>query len=490
MPSLAGIPQELLEAIVEDLELDSLCNLRLTCRTLRELLYCPRFKSFFARQTTDLTLQSLERLRQLAAHPKLGPAVRTLRILAVVIDVGKYNYRVVTKSRRVHEYSRVSSITSEAQAGEVEIEEAQQSSEQLLTLQQEQQKMIRNNSELHGLVGALRIWKQLDTVALQAAVVQTPGQYTLASSLRDWRLVWIRAAQVYRTVTEAIASSSVMIHTLDICKRSTRCRIPIWDIRDHMSMLQSVDFAATAKHIRNFFLSVSVVDETESERSLRTSAVDIDRSGIPAHALFAKAGRQNYRGVALLLKEMPNLECLDMHLFRTSNSHHPRSYTKIFLSMANELVLQSLRHCVLRGLYVEESSLLIFLRTHDHLQTLELHEIHLTTGSWSPIFSHLCKMPLLQQVKLDSLWAPPKNLVHLASNHQPHDDDPKKPVWRADNTTSFPCMDGTKVYARDFSRDEILREKFDFAQGPNGPPLGSPSAHQWHSTRRIQYGPP
>lgn len=51
-------------------------------------------------------------------------------------------------------------------------------------------------------------------------------------------------------------------------------------------------------------------------------------------------------------------------------------------------------------------------------------------------------------------------------------------------------MGGEMVHTRFFSQEEILKEKFEFAEGPDGRQMGSPAFHVWITSRRTEYGPP
>lgn len=337
---LESLPPELVHRIGEYLDLESIRNLRLVCKVVCNSLYGQRFRHFFAIQKTDLTSRSLTRLGQIADHPKLGSAVQTLIVLAVVYDTSELDRMLRTKRRRIHEQQGVFSMTTEPEATDEELYEAGENRQRLLALIQEQEIMRQDESDEQLLAGALRSLGQLHSLAIEAAVVQDLGGYAAASSVFDWHPIWIRAAQVYRTVTQAVARSSVIVNALHIYTSSKRCSVPTWDVNDHMPALQSANFARAADSIKSISLSVSTKVETNYQKIVeaRANLLGADRAYYEA-GMGTRAGllsendpsavaEENYPGVARLLKQMPNLERLDLHLYNTLQAP-ANNYSKV-----------------------------------------------------------------------------------------------------------------------------------------------------------------
>lgn len=494
---LDGLPTELVDKIAEDLDLDSIRNLRLACKALHDRSYGPRFRSYFETQQTDLSVKSLERLCQIARHSRLGSAVQSLVVLAVVYDTSEIDHLLETGRRRVFEQQGVFSITTEPTATE-ELDEAKKNREQLCALMQEQQAVIRNESGFQLLADALRSLGKLAILEVEAAVVQEPGKYGTASSTCEWHRVWVRATQVYRTVTLAIAGSGIAVDALHFYKSSRKCSVPTWDVNEHMPALESAGFAQAAKHIKSISLSVSTKVETDYRKiaDARANLSEVDRAyfeadmgsdaGLLSEDDLSVVAEGNFPGVARLLKPMSNLERLELHLYKTLRGG-TASYSKVFSCIADDVVLPSLRHVILRGLDCEEASMLAFLHTHDTILTLEMREIHFVSGSWASIFAHLCTMPSLQEVTLQNIWGP-NRMTSLAPRSPPREVGDRE--WST-KSHSFPCLGGgSMVHTRTFSRAEMEKEKFEFAKRPNGRQLGSPDFHRWITSRRAEYGPP
>ncbi|KAL8840537.1 MAG: hypothetical protein Q9170_001290 [Blastenia crenularia] len=294
---------------------------------------------------------------------------------------------------------------------------------------------------------------------------------------------------------QAIARSGVPVVSMRIYSDSRRCSVPTWDVNELMPALESAGFTQAARSIKSISLSVSTKVKTDWQEIW--GAVDdlseVDRAYHnarlrPQARLLSQddptaVAEGNYPGIARLLKQMLNLERLELHLYNTL-SGVAESYAKVFTYIADELILTSLKHCTLRGLYSDEESLLKFLRAHEGLVELKLCNMHLVSGSWTPVFAQLCAMESIQWIILSDIWASGIGLIHLAPKGT------SSSSWSSDGTNSYPCVRGTIVHTRAISRAEILDNGLDFARRPSGRQLGSPAFQRYFKARQVEYGPP
>ncbi|KAI4130907.1 MAG: hypothetical protein LQ338_001504 [Usnochroma carphineum] len=214
-----------------------------------------------------------------------------------------------TKRRRIFKQQGVFSATTELQATEEELEDAQQNLERLPTQMAEQDQMMRSEADVQLLAAALDGFGQLATLAVEAAVVQDPGEYVASSAAREWHPVWIRAAQVYRTVTLAIARSNVTVDSLQIYEHSKRCSVPTWNVKEHIAALDTANFAQAATHLQSLSLSVSTKVETDYQKAAdaRAKLSVVDRANFEVQTQrfeFAEChtGRQLGSRVSLQLE--------------------------------------------------------------------------------------------------------------------------------------------------------------------------------------------
>lgn len=218
----------------------------------------------------------------------------------------------------------------------------------------EQQQFKRDKSDVRSLAAALCGFGSLKALVIEASVDQGLGVYNEPSSIREWHPVWIRAVEVYRTVTLAMARSSIAVEYFGIYKRSQRCSVPTWDVNAHMPSLESSNFSQAAQHIKSISLSVSTKVETDMQKvaDARARLTGAELAYYEA-GMGTQAGQlsendsdavseENYPGVARLLTQMPHLEQLDLHLYGTLRGS-VKSYAKIFTYIADDVRLLSLR---------------------------------------------------------------------------------------------------------------------------------------------------
>ncbi|KAL8730397.1 MAG: hypothetical protein Q9181_004673 [Wetmoreana brouardii] len=440
---------------------------------------------------------------------------------------------LVTKRRRAFEQPDEFSDVTEPQATQEELDEAQNSRNQLAVEMEQQQRMTRVESDVQLLAAALRIFGKLAVLAVEAAVTPHLSSHIPSSSAREWHPIWIRAAQVYRVTMLAIARSSVAVGFLQIYRASWRCSVPAWDVNELIPALEDADFATAAKHIKRISLSVSTKVETDAQNvaNARANLSGVDRAyyeasmGTQAVRLSEEdpdvVAEGNFPGIARLLKSMPNLESLDLHLYNRLNVSAV-SYAKVFACVAEDLVLPSLRHCTLRGIWCSETSLLGFLVANNGIVTLEMRQIHFESGSWPSFFTHICSMPDLQELLLQNL-CDATGLINLAPKdrlsireeevaRRREDEDGGEYAYdseedagkiddegygslpsrrlRDDPNCCYPCLGGYLVHTRSFTREEILKERFNLAKRPWGRQMGSPQFMRWMNARRAEFGPP
>ncbi|KAL8706508.1 MAG: hypothetical protein Q9201_000440 [Fulgogasparrea decipioides] len=293
-----------------------------------------------------------------------------------------------------------------------------------------------------------------------------------------------------------------------------------------MPALEAAKFTEAAKHIKNISLSVSTKVETDAQAKLsEVERMDYEGAGLGTRATLLSEGdpdavaEGNYPGIARLLKLMPNLKSLDLHLYNILYGSW-KSYAKVFSCIVDDIVLPSLRHCTLRGIRCCETSLLSFLGAHNGIVTLEMRQMYLDSGSWPSIFTHLCSMSDLQELTLQNLWdatghinlAPKDRLSEreedFARRREEDEeeyvydtDEEGKPDnenggylpslrWRDDPNCCCQCMCGVLVHTRSFTREEIQKERFDLAKKPWGRLIGSPQLVRWTNATSAELGPP
>ena len=409
-PRLESFAQELGAIIAEYLDLPALCNLRLCRRVFSVGCYSVRFQSFFKNLDTDMTVESLQRLSQIAEDPVLGLAVQSLTVLAVIDDVAKPDRILETKRRCIHECKdECLPVIRTFSATEEELEEAHLDREAILIEKEEQEELSLDDSDIQLLADVLKTVGTLGTLNIEGVAVHGNHVYDYPDLILEWHPMWLRSSQFYRTVMLAIGHSGIAIEHLNIYTTCERYSVQTWDTNKYMPELESSNFATAAKHIKSFSLSISPRVKAVFKKILDARAADYTRMGSDAGLLSEQdpsvVAEGDYPSIDRLVKHMPNLERLDLHLYRVLEDP-ANNYATVLSYIADDVVLPSLRHCILRGLPSNEDSLLKFFQNHGELETLELREMNLVSGSWTRIFAHLCTLPSLKHVVLGYRRAP------------------------------------------------------------------------------------
>ena len=255
------LPLDLIENVFENIELDDVKNVRLTCKFLSTI--GPRFKSFFAKQTTDLSTDSLRQQKELASHPQLRSAVNMLVVMAAVIDTSELDRMLKTRRHRVVEVNGPFTTTIEPECTEEELAEA---AKDLAFMNSEHacQKDRTLGESIDSLAAILSLYGTLDTIDMDACVMKGPNKRVSTAQAGEWPPVFIRASEIYRITTSAISKSQVLLKTLLIYRATPRCSVTSFDVTTHMSQLEALPgFISAAASLENFALSFSTRVQTD-----------------------------------------------------------------------------------------------------------------------------------------------------------------------------------------------------------------------------------
>ncbi|KAH7411082.1 hypothetical protein BKA64DRAFT_772512 [Cadophora sp. MPI-SDFR-AT-0126] len=489
--ALTSMPLDILGIVLDSLELVDIKNTRLACKSLATI--GPRFKSFIADQTTDLSVESLQNHRELASHPELGPAVKTMVVLAAAFDTSELDRMIKTKRRRIVEVNGPFTSTTEPKLTDDELAQAE-SDLAWMHAQQAHQRTQTIDESIDALAAVLRLYGTLDIIDLDACVIKNPRERVSTAQAGEWHPVFIRASEVYRITTSAIANSELSLNTLLIYRETPRCSVPSFDVTSHMAELEALPgFTSAFSSLENFALSFSTRVQTDF------SKIEAARDGLEGaaaayhNAMGSRAGQyshenpeatmdDNFPGIAHMLCQMPRLDAFDLHM--TNTLRGPSTvYHKILDHIADEVKLPSLTQVFFRGLPASEESLVKFIDNHQTISDLTIDEMRLTSGCWKRAIKHISQLPNLSKLRLSNLFNE-QGVFNLLSK-DPKDDEP--PSDRPGD--SYPCLRGVKLHTRVFGPIEIqrLREGLEFDDTETGRGLGSPDLMRWRKIREFKY---
>ncbi|KAK3944387.1 hypothetical protein QBC46DRAFT_375153 [Diplogelasinospora grovesii] len=322
---------------------------------------------------------------------------------------------------------------------------------------------------IESFAAALKLFEKLGSVKLDAAVVY--GKNDRASTTEgDWRAICGRAGDVYLMTMHAIIRSGRALTTLSVYANTPRCSIPCECISRCVGDDGQFDeMKASTSTIKNIALSVSMRPD-----SVAGVAVELSQRNITA--------------VARLLAQMPNLESIDLHLYKMSDADVP-AYHMAFDEIARTTRLKKLKSCALRGWHATEESLLRFLSHHPDLEYLELRELVLLAHSFDLIFNHVERMPVLAGLRLSNLWYETvdrqRTLKDLCPAWQP--DRCAGPADRCWVSWGMRFFHTWYFDAADIQKGLAFPLIFPL---PTNADLVNVKDTEWATTRRFEFGPP
>ncbi|KAK3320468.1 hypothetical protein B0T19DRAFT_240991 [Cercophora scortea] len=465
------------DEILESLNLASVKNLRLTSKALAAGCIHPRFIRAIAHQTIELTAESVESLASLASHP-LGAAVKSLTVTAVVYDASYMEQRLDQL------YANPGTLPVALR--------------QLDWMDMQRKRRdpapVEENALVNSLAGSLRAFGKLDTVELNAAVVDRHmGDRMSTTHAGEVSAICEHANHCYLAVIAALESSGVVIGSLSLFQDTPRGGLELDSLAEHMTAPSwGVGYQGVMTSITNFAVGIAVEDTNPMTPVGNGSGPWPD--GTP---------------LAWVLDCMPNLKTLDIRFF--SRDSEPRMTTRIFSDIARQVRLRHLTTFRLRGAKpVEPARLVQFLQAHSSIHQLDLEEISLLSdlhphhigthrepgdpsphrvNNWASLIPFMAGiLPCLNKLRLSSLveiggtddlfnlypiWA---TFIPALRNQTQNDDQ------------SYFFDHGRLVHTIVFEGDQLKRDLVFFTHRLTRT-VDSPFRKRFMEWRQLQYGP-
>ncbi|KUI59979.1 hypothetical protein VP1G_07191 [Cytospora mali] len=483
-PFLA-LPNELFDVVLTCLDLSSIKMLRLTSTQYASKCLCPAFKRYYSHRMIDLTPFSVQRLLQLATHPVLGPAINDLTIVHVFYDPSTW-INTINSLRRDEgtipdpkELKRQFSVSTGHLAW-------------LLSKRQQQQGQFIDDI-VASLAQVLRNIGSLGSLRLGTCIVRqrTSDHFRLYDAAApggfNWNALWDDCHRLLKIVTLAMTRSKVNVDTLSVFDKCFG-KVQSKFLTEISTDLTSRGFPeATGDKIKNLHLSFStatVVLGSDIAFMTHGSMIPLLSERLPEGVSSAR-DPENFPGVAAFLKLTPELESLDLYMYNTLDGP-PRAYDIVFTHIAKEVLLPKLRRLTLRGIRTTKEALLLFLRNHPGITGLDLRDVHVSRGDWSPLLKHFQSMDKLSRLHLENCWSEPTHLLNLEPENKLFDDG------KRGHGHSYSTKNGTMIHTRDITSEELRQEgglRFVKMKGSTRG-KGSRTLMAWMKERREAYGPP
>ena len=522
---LTTLPPEIFETILTYLDLHRVKALRLTNRKLADLCIGPRFLGSIHQPVLDVSSENLRSLCALARNPALSKKIKSLTFVTTSLHSSELEKNVASGEHTVRESSGPLISASVISYSPEELTEVK-ADLKWLKAQQETRANESSSEIIDFLQSALRDFGVLDSIHLDGAVILGRTQRGSAWD-GEWHPLWMRASQVFSWVVTAMVQAKASVKTFDVYRSTPKCCVPSGHITTYASSLNAKHFEILGKSMESFKLSMS--EEVQS-------TLDMANSDEETLSMYEKAARRTFGfssghlsrgdpravladgtpGIASLLKSASALRELDLSFRQTIKGERLFSYDRIIESITHETRFPNLEICALSGFLAKGESILLFLQKHPNLRSFTLHQCTLTTGSWTPIFSHLeTSMPRLENLSLSNLFG--KHMQdsrhairdpwpHLNNEEQEQDEETEdekgeqevdgmvnlQPIWDTDDApreTRYPTSRGYRVHTRNFNRDELKRGLV-FRPIIGGRVFGSPEVMRWRNSWMALYGPP
>lgn len=245
----------------------------------------------------------------------------------------------------------------------------------------------------------------LRKLKLDVVVFRDPGRMRLKPAEGAmWPEVWNVAGRTFDIVTKAVSQSGIAVQEMDVFGERDSCAVQVFDLSN------LTDEPGALAGLKTLSLSTSNRVRLDG----RPSAMDSDpddwdirrRGGLirgppPAGNDDGDSSEnfyndeKNFLGIADWLKQLPELESLDLHSTHVPqaglNRSHPGHEPSILRHIASLASLPKLKSLTLRGWSVDGDILLSLLKNSPNLQCLSLDQVALTspTSAWVSILRYL-----------------------------------------------------------------------------------------------------
>jgi hypothetical protein len=402
--------------------------------------------------------------------------VKRLVITAVIYDTTEVEEILESGTRR--ETTHSGPIVQQTFAKCSSDELAQINSDLAWLTTQRAQQANDSDSVLDRLTAAMTTLARLQSLKLDATVMRAPG-VSADTFQGDVREIWAQASRVFLLTTTAITRSGIAIDSLDLYRKTPRCGVFVKDLSTLSGSWGTSSLPSAFATVKTLAITVGLDFDVNREPNAATREESRGNDGGQTPADRSS----EYPALANFLTAMPNLENIDLHIYRTGLGDVD-ALRMTLQAFAKQTYLQSLQRCSLAGVFVDEESLRQFLHRHSSTRELELVEIRLGEhGNWGTVLSSIkADLKELQSLRLSSLWA--SRLMNL------------EPVWESTvlkeklREWSFPYGGGRRmVHTLELDGEDLQRE-WEFRGPPGGRPLGSPQSYRWRLMRSAAYGPP
>lgn len=377
---LEDCPELVVECIVQQLDLDNIRNLRLTCKLLASKSSSYRFRTFLRSKHINLTTDDLRSFAEGIRAWGLQCPTQDLYLIGII------NECECQKPEGQHDWQKEETSTKD----------------QVNLLSQALNELAKCNKN-----GSLRL------LALRVAIAPNDEQMTLPAHSGPLvplqKSAWLCTMHTFRTVVSALAASSLRIDSLNIFSEQDIWRSSLaydqintidWneaDLSNSLKILKSLSIRLSGR----VFVFPRGLQENKQKvgRSFKKDATEVQDE---------PEDENDFIGLARLLRLCNKLENLEVNYLRI-----PTGYSTLIGHLYCETILQRmveldrlpmLKLCKFSGISAKETDLIEFIQ-RTQPRELSLEKVTLRTGTLQSTFDY-CTSRAANMTKLhfDTLY--------------------------------------------------------------------------------------
>ncbi|KAF1826665.1 uncharacterized protein K489DRAFT_122284 [Dissoconium aciculare CBS 342.82] len=398
---LKGLSNELFEWIVENLDLESVRNLRLVSREISHKATQRTFASFFQTTRIVLSRESLEAFARVTSGA-IGSSIEHLTIVGILYEFTPLDD--IIKYRRRDTPDKESELepceTIQVDCRPTEIAQAEKDVDILRQRQSDYALLCRDGGDVSLLRESLRNMagasgRVLKYLSLEVAVIceaagtkltplEAREQKTMDSSALEHQVLQ-SATATFLTSVAALSSSSLMIESANIFRTrpgSLRCGLPC----DALAVFErNPQKLLPFSSLRS--LSISVADRLEGDLGRLEYEEDEELEAVKIVEILDD---NNSSGLSKLLASCSRLEELYVSFYEEPcHFYDPQEAARKKQShMLLQARLPSLRKLFLGGMEIQVADLTAFLAGHSaSLRSVEMFLVLVYDGLWSTVMS-------------------------------------------------------------------------------------------------------
>lgn len=429
MATLAALPIELVERVVNLLTIEEIGELRLVSRELRAKASQGSYLSYFISHNVDLNETSLRTLASILEEDNLSRRLRHLTITALVYDdhgdkspISPFSpdWDPPLLSSRPKNF-----CTSEAKGMAALQERREERQRQAKINLRRAQHEVNVECDIyralvqHAFMNIKLYCKDgiLETLRMGCRVDAGNGP-RLELSDKDARFNYLSAhtAYLFSITMDGLLTSRLTVHNLDIFSRTRHCSLACTQLSPYLAHTNRNTLQSVTASVKTLAMSFSRLTESETQRTRdmcctcnkRKTRQTGDKMTCHKHLAFFDDEDDIYcqseSSLTAFLKLFTNVQELDIRQYeieRSGDKWNPIAFDEV----SEKVRLPGLQKLTLRGVNADEKSLLLFVSAHKQLQSLDIRHVNLKDGQWQAIFTMIrTAMPQLNKLTLEDLF--------------------------------------------------------------------------------------